>query len=341
MAVEAEGVPESLLAVEDLKKHFPIRSGLFSLLKGFIRALDGVTFELEHGKTLGIVGESGSGKSTLARTIARLIDPTGGSVVLLGQSMTELRGKKLRKSRVNFQMVFQDPISSLNPRKLAIDIIGEPLKVHFKLHGEALTREVADLMAKVGLERPQLYRYPHEFSGGQKQRLGVARAVALHPKLLILDEPTSNLDVSVQAQILRLLAALQKEFDLTYLFISHDMAVVYHMCDLIIVMYAGKVVERAETRSLYTNPLHPYTRALLDIAEAEGKDLTVTLAGEPPSLRSLPSGCRFHPRCPYKVDACDKVEPELVQMEPGHYVACHVFGPPNPASVPEVPHGDR
>jgi oligopeptide/dipeptide ABC transporter ATP-binding protein len=326
MTAEGAEVPESLLVVEELKKHFPIRSGLLSRLKGFIRALDGVTFELEHGKTLGIVGESGSGKSTLARTIVRLIDPTSGSVVLIGQPLTELRGKKLRKARVNFQMVFQDPISSLNPRKLAIDIIGEPLKVQFKLHGEELTREVADLMAKVGLEKPQLYRYPHEFSGGQKQRLGIARAVALHPKLLILDEPTSNLDVSVQAQILRLLAALQKEFDLTYLFISHDMAVVYHMCDLVMVMYAGKVVERAETRSLYTNPLHPYTRALLEIAEAEGKDLTVTLAGEPPSLRSLPPGCRFHPRCPYKVDVCDKLEPELLEVEPGHFVACHVFG---------------
>ncbi len=304
MAAEATEVTESLLAVQDLKKHFPIRSGLFSLLKGYIRALDGVTFELEHGKTLGIVGESGSGKSTLARTIARLIDPTGGSVVLIGQPLTKLRGKKLRKARVNFQMVFQDPISSLNPRKLAIDIIGEPLKVHFKLHGEEFTREVEDLMKKVGLEKPQLYRYPHEFSGGQKQRLGIARALALRPKLLILDEPTSNLDVSVQAQILRLLSSLQKELDLTYLFISHDMAVVYHMCDLVMVMYAGKVVERAETRSLYTHPLHPYTRALLDIAEAEGKDLTLTLSGEPPSLRSLPHGCRFHPRCPIAFERC-------------------------------------
>jgi len=339
MGAETAEVSGSLLAVEDLKKHFPIRSGLLSLLKGFIRALDGVTFELEHGKTLGIVGESGSGKSTLARTIVRLIDPTGGSVVLLGQDMTELRGRKLRKSRVNFQMVFQDPISSLNPRKLAVDIIGEPLKVHFKLHGEALTRQVADLMAKVGLERPQLYRYPHEFSGGQKQRLGIARAVALHPKLLVLDEPTSNLDVSVQAQILRLLASLQQEFDLTYLFISHDMAVVYHMCDIVMVMYAGKVVERADTKDLYSNPLHPYTRALLDIAEAEGKDLHVTLAGEPPSLRSLPSGCRFHPRCPYKVDVCDKVEPELLETDPGHFVACHVFGVAPPASGPEGAHG--
>jgi oligopeptide/dipeptide ABC transporter ATP-binding protein len=341
MQAEAAEVSGSLLDVTELKKHFPIRSGLLSLLKGFIRAVDGVTFSLEHGKTLGIVGESGSGKSTLARTIARLIDPTGGSVVLLGKPMTDLRGKKLRKFRVNFQMVFQDPISSLNPRKLAIDIIGEPLKIHFKLHGEEFTREVSDLMAKVGLEKAQLYRYPHEFSGGQKQRLGIARAVALRPKLLILDEPTSNLDVSVQAQILRLLASLQQEFDLTYLFISHDMAVVYHMCDIVMVMYAGKVVERAETRGLYTNPLHPYTRALLDIAEAEGKDLGVTLGGEPPSLRSLPSGCRFHPRCPFKVDACEKVEPELLEAEPGHFVACHVFGVAPPESRSEVAHEAR
>ena len=263
MAVETAPAAASLLEVKELKKHFPIRSGLLSLLKGFIRALDGGTFELEHGKTLGIVGESGSGKSTLARTIARLIDPTGGSVVLLGQPMTELHGKKLRKFRVNFQMVFQDPISSLNPRKLAIDIIGEPLKIHFKLHGEELTREVADLMAKVGLEKPQLYRYPHEFSGGQKQRLGVARALAVHPKLLILDEPTSNLDVSVQAQILRLLTSLQKEFDLTYLFISHDLGVVEHLSDRVVIMYLGRVVEIAPTEELFREPSHPYTTALL------------------------------------------------------------------------------
>ena len=316
MVAESPQPTGGLLAVADLKKHFPIRSGLLSLLKGYIRAVDGVTFELERGKTLGIVGESGSGKSTLARTIARLIDPTGGSVVLLGTPVTQLRGRKLRRFRVNFQMVFQDPISSLNPRKLAIDVIGEPLKVHFNLRGEELTREVADLMAKVGLEKPQMYRYPHEFSGGQKQRLGIARALALRPKLLILDEPTSNLDVSVQAQILRLLASLQRELDLTYLFISHVMAVVYHMCDLVMVMYAGRVVERAETQALYTNPLHPYTQALLDIAEAEGKDLTVTLSGEPPSLRSLPSGCRFHPRCPLAFERCGWSAEEIQAVLP-------------------------
>ena len=310
----------ALLDVQDLRKHFPIRAGLLSLLQGYIRAVDGVTFELEHGKTLGIVGESGSGKSTLARTIARLIDPTGGAVVLVGKETTKLRGKKLRKFRVNFQMVFQDPISSLNPRKLAIDVIGEPLKVHFKVHGEELLRQVTDLMLKVGLEKGHLYRYPHEFSGGQKQRLGIARALALHPKLLILDEPTSNLDVSVQAQILRLLASLQKEFDLTYLFISHDMAVVYHMCDLVMVMYAGKVVERAETKDLYTHPLHPYTQALIDIAEAEGKDLKVTLGGEPPSMRSLPRGCHFHPRCPIAFEKCGW-SAEEVQVGLGNLLA--------------------
>ena len=302
-ATEATG-STPLLEVRGLKKHFPIRAGLLSLLQGYIRAVDGVTFELEHGKTLGIVGDSVIGKSPRARTIHRLIDPTGGSLIRIGKATTKPHGKKLRRFRVNYQMVFQDPISSLNPRKLAIDIIGEPLKVHFKVHGEELTREVADLMSKVGLEKGQLYRYPHEFSGGQKQRLGIARALALHPKLLVLDEPTSNLDVSVQAQILRLLASLQKEFDLTYLFISHDMAVVYHMCDLVMVMYAGKVVERAETKALYTNPLHPYTRALIDIAEAEGKDLTITLGGEPPSMRFLPSGCHFHPRCPIAFEKC-------------------------------------
>lgn len=322
--------PDRLLETSNLKKYFPVRSGLFSSLKGFIRAVDEVSFAVERGKTLGIVGESGSGKSTLARTIARLVDPTGGSVILLGKSLSKLKKKELREFRVNFQMVFQDPISSLNPRKLAIDIIGEPMKVHFGLHGERLTEEVIDLMEKVGLDRSQLYRYPHEFSGGQKQRLGLARALSVKPKLLILDEPTSNLDVSVQSQMLRLLLSLQKQFELTYLFISHDMAVVYHVCDRIMVMYAGRVVESGDTRALYSNPVHPYTRGLLDIAESEGKDIEMTLGGEPPSLRDIPAGCRFHPRCPYAVDVCRKIEPVLVELEEGHFAACHVFAPATP-----------
>ena len=222
MAGETAPAAASLLEVKELKKHFPIRSGLLSLLKGFIRALDGVTFELEHGKTLGIVGESGSGKSTLARTIARLIDPTGGSVVLLGQPMTELHGKKLRKFRVNFQMVFQDPISSLNPRKLAIDIIGEPLKIHFKLHGEELTREVADLMAKVGLEKPQLYRYPHEFSGGQRQRVALMRGLMADPDALLLDEPLGALDLKLRKELQVELRSLQRRLGITFVFVTHD-----------------------------------------------------------------------------------------------------------------------
>lgn len=328
--MEGSAAAEKLLVANDLKKYFPVRSGLFSTLKGFIRAVDEVSFSVEAGKTLGIVGESGSGKSTLARTIARLVDPTGGSVVLLGKRVDQLKRKELREFRVNFQMVFQDPISSLNPRKLAVDIIGEPLKVHFGLRGERLTEEVMDLMDKVGLDKAQLYRYPHEFSGGQKQRLGLARALSVKPKLLILDEPTSNLDVSVQSQMLRLLLSLQKQFELTYLFISHDMAVVYHVCDKIMVMYAGRVVESANTRELYSNPIHPYTKGLLDIAESEGKDIQVTLGGEPPSLRDVPSGCRFHPRCPYAVDACSKIEPTLMEVEPGHFAACHVFAPAEP-----------
>lgn len=316
-----------ILAVKDLQKHFPVRSGPFSTLKGFVKAVDNVSFELEKGQTLGIVGESGSGKSTLARTIARLVNPTEGSVVLLGKRIDELSKKELRKFRVNFQMVFQDPISSLNPRQLAVDIVGEPLKLHFGLRGEELTREITKLMKEVGLDESHLYRYPHEFSGGQKQRLGLARALSVKPKLLILDEPTSNLDVSVQSQILKLLLSLQKRLNLTYIFISHDIAVVYHMSHVIMVMYAGKVVEKARTDVLFNNVSHPYTKALLSIVMSEGKDIEETISGEPPSMHALPSGCRFHPRCPYRIDMCDEVEPELVDIGDDHLVSCHVFAP--------------
>lgn len=316
-----------ILAVKELQKYFPVRSGPFSTTKGFVKAVDNVSFLLEEGQTLGIVGESGSGKSTLARTIARLVNPTDGSVVLLGKRVDRLSRKELRRFRVNFQMVFQDPISSLNPRQLAVDIVGEPLKLHFGLRGEELTKEVIKLMQEVGLEKSQLYRYPHEFSGGQRQRLGLARALSVKPKLLILDEPTSNLDVSVQSQILKLLLSLQKRLNLTYLFISHDIAVVYHMSHVIMVMYAGKVVEKARTDILFNKASHPYTRALLSIVVSEGKDIEDAIGGEPPSMHSLPPGCRFHPRCPYRVDKCEKVEPELVDIGDDHLVSCHVFAP--------------
>lgn len=316
-----------LLEVEDLKKYFPVRSGLLSMLKGFIRAVDGVSFTLEKGKTLGIVGESGSGKSTLARTISRLVNPTEGSVVLLGQRIDNLSKSDLRKFRINFQMVFQDPVSSLNPRQLAIDIVSEPLRVFYKTQGKELTRQVIGIMEEVGLDKSQLYRYPHEFSGGQKQRLGLARALSVRPKLLILDEPTSNLDVSVQSQMLKLLLSLQKKLELTYIFITHDLALVYHVSDIVMVMYAGKVVEKADTDVLFSKATHPYTRALLSIVEFEGKDMKETIGGEPPSLRSLPTGCRFHPRCPYREEMCERVEPEPVDIGNGHLVACHVFAP--------------
>ena len=316
-----------ILSVERIKKYYPVRSGLFSALTGFVRAVDDVTFSLEKGKTLGIVGESGSGKSTLARSIAMLVHPNEGAIVLLGRKLEDLKKEELRKFRINFQMVFQDPISSLNPRKLAIDIVGEPLRIHYGLHGDKLTEEVTGILEKVGLDRTQLYRYPHEFSGGQKQRLGLARALAVKPKLLILDEPTSNLDVSVQSQVLKLILSIQKDLRLSYIFISHDMAVIYHACDTIIVMYAGRIVEKAESRTLFSSPLHPYTRGLQDIAESHGMDIEVTLGGEPPNLRNLPPGCRFEPRCPYRVDLCARVEPQLVEVGPGHFVSCHVFAP--------------
>lgn len=316
---------ETVLQVEELKKYFPVRSNILSLLKGFIRAVDGVSFMVERGKTFSIVGESGSGKSTLARAIVRLVDPSSGNVALQGQDLTKLRGSKLRKSRKNFQMIFQDPISSLNPRMLAVDIVGEPLKVHTKLRGDELRKEIIRNLELVGLDRSFLYRYPHEFSGGQRQRLGIARALAIRPKLVVLDEPTSNLDVSVQSQILELLASLQKQLQLTYLFISHDMGVVYHISDIVCVMYAGKVVELAETVELFSKPMHPYTRGLLEIVASEGADIEMTLKGEPPNPRAFPTGCRFRPRCPYVIPICDE-EPELLEASPGHFVSCHVFG---------------
>ena len=317
----------ALLRVEELKKYFPVRSNILALLKGFIKAVDGINITVEKGKTFSIVGESGSGKSTLARAIARLIEPTTGHVVLLSTDLTSLKGSKLRKSRKDYQMIFQDPISSLNPRQLAIDIVGEPLKVHTKLKGEALRDEIIKNLEMVGLDRSHLYRYPHEFSGGQRQRLGIARALALRPKLVILDEPTSNLDVSVQSQIIQLLISLRKQLQLTYLFISHDMGVVYHISDIVCVMYAGKVVELAETIELYSRPIHPYTRGLLEIVSSEGADIEMTLKGEPPNPRGFPTGCRFAPRCPYAIPICQQ-EPELVEVYPGHFAACHVFGKP-------------
>ena len=312
-----------LLQVEDLKKFFPIRSGILSILKGFIRAVDGINFMVEKGVTFGIVGESGSGKSTLARAIVRLIDPTGGHIMLRGKDLTTLRGSRLRKSRIDYQMVFQDPISSLNPRKLVIDVVGEPIKVHTRLRGESLRDEIVKNMELVGLDESYLYRYPHELSGGQRQRVGIARALALRPKLVVLDEPTSNLDVSVQSQILQLLVSLQKKLNLTYLFISHDMGVVYHVSDIVCIMYAGKIVELANTFELFSRPIHPYTRGLLEIAMSEGAETQMKLKGEPPNPRAFPIGCRFSPRCPNKSGACGENEPELREPFPGHFVACY------------------
>jgi oligopeptide/dipeptide ABC transporter ATP-binding protein len=295
-----------------------------------VRAVDGVTFDVPEGATLGLVGESGCGKSTTARAILRLVEPTGGSVKLSGSDIVALEKGELRKRRRDMQMVFQDPYASLNPRMTVFDILAEPLIVHrvVKSSREAETR-VRDLMSQVGLSGAYMRRYPHEFSGGQRQRIGIARAIALKPKLVLLDEPVSALDVSIQAQIINLLMDLQRELGLTYVFVAHDLAVVRHVCAEIAVMYLGRIVERAPARDLFVTPRHPYTKALLSAIPIpdpvlERKRKRLVLAGEVPSPLDPPSGCHFHPRCPVAIDRCKTDVPELRELAPGVTAACHL-----------------
>jgi oligopeptide/dipeptide ABC transporter ATP-binding protein len=319
-----------LLEVRDLKVHFPVRRGLLQRQVATVRAVDGVSFDVPEGSTLGLVGESGCGKSTTARAILRLVEPTAGSVKLSGVDVVGLGSGELRKRRRDMQMVFQDPYASLNPRMTVFDTLAEPLWTHgVAKSSRDVEARVRELMGQVGLSAAFVRRYPHEFSGGQRQRIGIARAIALHPKLVLLDEPVSALDVSVQAQIINLLMDLQKELGLTYVFVAHDLAVVRHVCAEIAVMYLGRIVERAPAKALFEKPRHPYTQALLSaipipdpVVERTRKRLV--LVGEVPSPLNPPSGCHFHPRCPVAIERCKTDVPALREIAPGVTAACHL-----------------
>ncbi len=318
-----------LLRVTNLVKHFPVGSNaLFNRSTDVVHAVDGVSFDLCRGGTLGLVGESGCGKSTTGRTIMQIYKPTSGSVVLDGVDLTKLKTEQLRMTRRRMQMIFQDPYSSLNPRMTVGDIIADPLLVYSKgVSRKGVIQEVRRLLNLVKMDPSFINRYPHEFSGGQRQRIGIARALALQPELIICDEPISALDVSIQAQVVNLLTELQKQFNLTYLFIAHDLAMVRRMCDRIAVMYLGVIVELADRAEFYSNPLHPYTQALLSAVmipdpSVEEKRERIILKGEIPSPVHPPSGCRFHTRCPIAIPRCSEVVPELREVKPGHFVAC-------------------
>ena len=320
MNLENTNHSSSLVSVTDLVKHFPVEGS-----DDVVRAVDGVSFEILRGETLGLVGESGCGKSTVGRCVLRLIEPTAGEVKFAGKDILSMRKEQLREVRREMQIVFQDPYASLNPRMKVGDIVGEPLLIHRLGEKKERRERVAELLRKVGLDPDYMNRYPHEFSGGQRQRIGVARTLALNPKLIVADEPVSALDVSVQAQVVNLLQDLQKEFGLTYLFISHGLAVVEHISTRVAVMYLGRIVEIASAADLYTQPLHPYTKALLSaipVPDPTRKRERIVLQGDVPTPINPPSGCRFRTRCPIAIPQCAQIDPELREVIPGHSVAC-------------------
>ena len=318
-----------LLKVEHLKKYYPVKSSSLKRSNGFVKAVDDISFDVKVGETFGIVGESGCGKSTMGKSVIRLIEPTDGKVILDGQDFTALKGKELKKARENIKLIFQDPYASLNPRMTVKDIIGEPIDIA-KIYKTKKERDdrIIEVIKQVGLNLDYLYRYPHEFSGGQRQRIGIARAIALQPKLIICDEPVSALDVSIQAKIINLLKELQQKLGIAYIFISHDLSVVKHIADRVGVMYLGNMMEMADKKALYSNPLHPYTQALFSAIpkiSSERIDDKEILGGDVPSPANPPKGCRFVTRCPKAMEICKSVRPELKEVEPGHKCACHLY----------------
>ena len=328
--------PQPLVQVEDLKMYFPIHSGLLRRHTGDVKAVDGVSFDIPQGETLGLVGESGCGKSTVGRALLRLYEPTAGRVVIDGEDIASLSPEKLRQKRPTMQMVFQDPQASLNPRMTLSQIIGEPLLEHTAGSSDQRQARVYELMDQVGLNRRFANRYPHEFSGGQRQRIGIARALALNPRFIVCDEPIAALDVSIQAQVVNLLEDLQDRLGLTYLFISHDLSMVRHLATRVAVMYLGRIAELSPRDALYARPLHPYAEALLSAVNEPDPSLArrqhIILRGDVPSPANPPKGCNFCTRCPKVFDLCRAVKPELTEVEPGRLVACHLYPPTKPTA---------
>ena len=320
---------QKLLEIKNLKKYFPVKEGVFRRTVAHVKAVDDISFHIKKGETLGLVGESGCGKSTTGRTILRLLEATEGEIWFEGKNLIELGKRELREMRKEMQIIFQDPYASLNPRMTVADIVGEPMDIHnLASNKKERNEKVADILDTVGLGPEYMKRYPHEFSGGQRQRIGVARALAVDPSLIIADEPVSALDVSIQAQVINLMQDLQNEFDLTYLFIAHDLSVVKHISDRVAVMYLGKIVELADKKALFDDPKHPYSQSLLSaipIADPTYEKERIILEGDVPSPVNPPSGCRFHPRCPYAMDVCSEVEPEFKDYGDGHFAACHLL----------------
>ena len=340
-----ENEANNLISIRDLKVHFPLaRSAWFGGSQSIVKAVDGASLDIRAGETLGLVGESGCGKSTLGRAILRLIEPTSGQVLFRGHDLASLSNRAMREHRRHLQIIFQDPYASLNPRMTVGQIVGEPIETFHLADGEAKKKRVQELLEMVGLSARFLKRYPHEFSGGQRQRIGIARALAVDPDFIVADEPISALDVSIQAQIMNLLDRLRREKNLTYLFISHDLRAVQHVSDRVAVMYLGKIVELAEAKSIYAQPLMPYTKALISAVpvpdpKVEARRRRIVLEGDVPSPINPPRGCRFHTRCPYAIEACSDVEPALIQIKPNHFAACIRISPEQP-DIERVAPGD-